>query len=345
MENEKQISVRENMQISIPQNEALQLYASASKLQLSESENKALLELFPEEEIEIRPDGHIYLPQSYYRNRLNQSLGIGQWSLVVKGSTQETSENGEKIKMLLNGALVIRGCFVAEAVGEAELHLTNQNQSLGTVWEAAKSDCITRCCKDLSIGQQIYQPTYVREWQKKNAIQVWIKDKKKPYWRKKSSPPYFDELGPVDPAKPFPFQHPKKQLPWLNKTTKAGGITPEWIEVTKAIAEGALTMETFDQLEDKFKVSAAIKSELISMINAGSKSEEKSGVNSDHPIERIPGEVYAKLEKCKTKAEVDQLAVAYKEKIMENQNWRDVFMDRKKSIHADKHDQQTKAKS
>lgn len=322
--NENQLPAKENMQVSLPQNELLSLYGSASTLKLSEEENVKILKSFGDDQIEIRPDGHIYLPQSYYRDRLNQAIGIGQWSLVPKGSHQEV--NAGKTKLFLNGALVIRGCFVAEAVGEAELHATNENQSLATVWEAAKSDCITRCCKDLSIAQQIYQPSYVKQWQKDYAVEVWVKGKNKPLWRKKTAAPFKDETGSVDrnnPEDPMSSQrNPSGDLPWLNKLTKSGGHTKEWTESTEGLLNGTLTIEI---LKQNFKISKVAMLEIEGVAARAKELKPKSKYI-------IPGSFIAKLEKCRTKADVDQLAIDFMEDVKAHEELYNLFKETKAKL-------------
>lgn len=338
MENKEMTVVpAEQMQIPIGKAEALALYSSASTLQLTAEESTAMMKQFDDEEIEIRPDGHIYLPQSYYRNRLNETVGIGQWGLVTKGTTQMVTPGKapgapDKIKLLFNGILVIRKCFVAEAVGEAELHDNNDNQSLATVWESAKSDCITRCCKDLSIAKQIYQPTYVREWQNKYAIQVWADQKKR--WRKKTAAPLRGETGPVIEGQPGPAGSSNdSSLPWLNKFGRGADstkITKDWSDVSEALKKGTMSMT---DVTDQWRINSkdikelqAIKSTAKPAAAEQKKDEPKKVV--------IPGDVWAKLEKCKWWEDVDTLARDYELEIKGNAEWRAAFMDTKKQLKA-----------
>ena len=191
---------------------SIKIYQGASMLKIEEEEQKKLTASFEEKMIEIRPDGLIYLPQVFWRERLNQTFGIGQWCLVVKNSSKDEAKN----KCYLQGVLMIRGCYVGEAVGEAEYHATNPLQSWATVWEAAKSDCITRCCKDLGIANELWQPKFINEWISKYAIKVWRNKTGKSkngndgsyQWRKKDAQPFYDEgatkqaAGKQDEKKP-----------------------------------------------------------------------------------------------------------------------------------------------
>ena len=175
----------------------INIYYRASELKVSDEEQKKIAASFDKNQIEIRPDGLIFLPQTFWRERLNQSFGIGQWALIPKASHKDPTKD----KLYLPGVLLVRGVFVAEAIGEAELHSNNPMQSWASVWESAKSDCITRCCKDLGIASELWQPQFIEAWKKENAIQVWRDKtgKKKNgeagsyQWRKKTATPFFDE--------------------------------------------------------------------------------------------------------------------------------------------------------
>jgi hypothetical protein len=316
MKNEIEKLAPENLQVALPNEELKALYKTTSSLVLTKEESDLITAEFDEKEIEIRPDGHIYLPQAYYRNRLNQSLGIGQWGLVIKGSHQEVSQQSDKIKtkFFLPGILVIRGCMVSEAVGEAELHADNPNQSIASCWESAKSDCITRCCKDLSIAMQIYSPNYIRKWQQDHAMQVWVENSNKPVWRKIDAQPFWNERGPVDLSKPFAENKSvsgPSEKKWLNKTYKTGGTSADWIRVTKAIADCTITLT--DILKE-FKLNSAIEKEVNQLFIAAQRGME----HTDPPKEKIDGRWYAILEKCKSVKDVNVEFLKYETEIKSN---------------------------
>ncbi len=263
-------------------NEAIAIYQGASLLKIEKEEQEKLAASFDAELIEIRPDGLIYLPQVFWRQRLNETFGIGQWCLVVKGSHKDP--NPEKDKLYVQGVLMVRGSYVAEAVGEAELHSNNATQSWASVWESAKSDCITRCCKDLGIACELWQPTFIRTWQAQNAIQVWVDGKNKPQWRKRNAPPFYKEKGhvqnssssnantgndgPVYPkqrnndqpitdvdqsqqSKPSMAQQGAK--PWLNPDTD------KWKEAVKYLQQGG----NIQSVEAKYRMSKVNREKLL----------------------------------------------------------------------------------
>jgi hypothetical protein len=236
----------------------IEIYKNASLLKITEEEQKMLLASFDEKSIEIRPDGLIYLPQTFWRLRLNQAFGIGQWCLIVKNQTKDPQAN----KLYVEGVLMVRGSYMSTAVGEAEYHESNQQQSWASVWESAKSDCITRCCKDLGIASELWQPQFIRKWCADNAIRVFVKKKDGKVgvqWRKKDSPAFYNETGivPSDQSPVYPKEKNEKpgiihsekeqpknntltghgQKPWLNPGTK------EWDNAFKKIHTGEITMD------------------------------------------------------------------------------------------------------
>ena len=54
---------------------------------------KALLAPIDPEEIEVKPDGIIYLPEIKYRRILNQAFGPGGWGLAPRGETIVTTRS------------------------------------------------------------------------------------------------------------------------------------------------------------------------------------------------------------------------------------------------------------
>jgi len=186
------------------------LYQRASTLVLLPEEGAALRADFDVAEVEIRPDGLIYLPQAFFRSRLNEVLGIGQWALVQHRVIMDMENY-----VYFDGSLLIRDCFVARAMGEGQKHDSNPMQSLAAVYESAKSDCIVRCCKDLSIASKLWQPEFARSWVERNAVKVWCDGGDRPlpkrgyYWRRKDGAPFWWESNQKTPVK-TPEKTPEK---------------------------------------------------------------------------------------------------------------------------------------
>src|SRR5687767_11193643 len=144
-----------------------------------------------EDDVEIRPDGLIYLPEIKYRRILNRAFGPGAWSLLPMEITVSVQDN----MLFYKGALFVLGRFVSEAIGEQQYYPDNDRMSYATAAESAKSNCLMRCCKDLGIASELWDPAFVRQWVSQNAIDVWCvnvgsrdRGKKKKLWRKVNAP-------------------------------------------------------------------------------------------------------------------------------------------------------------
>lgn len=168
-----------------------------------------------EEDIEIRPDGLIYLPEIKYRRILNRAFGPGAWSLLPMEITVSPQDN----MLYYKGALFVLGRFVSEAIGDQQYFPDNDRMSYATAAESAKSNCLMRCCKDLGIASELWDPTFVRGWIARNATEAWCvnvgsrdRGKKKKMWRKRESVPIdafpWKEEGGFD-AEPVTVSRPE----------------------------------------------------------------------------------------------------------------------------------------
>jgi Mitochondrial genome maintenance MGM101 len=52
-----------------------------------------LTQPIPEEDVEVKPDGVIYLPEIKYRRILNRAFGPGGWGLAPRGETIITAKS------------------------------------------------------------------------------------------------------------------------------------------------------------------------------------------------------------------------------------------------------------
>lgn len=153
-------------------------------------QQESLLKPLDENEIEVRPDGLLYLPEIRYRRILNRVFGPGAWAIQPRGITLGDGDN----MLYYRGALFIHGRFIAEAIGEQEYFPNNERQTYGTAAESAKSNCLVRCCKDLGIASELWDPVATRKWIQAHAVEVWCvhrqePQKRKRWWRKKNDPP------------------------------------------------------------------------------------------------------------------------------------------------------------
>lgn len=167
---------------------------------------EVLMQSIPDADIEIRPDGLIYLPEIKYRRILNRAFSPGAWSLLPMDITVASSDN----MLYYRGALFVFGRFVSEAIGEQQYFANNDRMSYATAAESAKSNCLMRCCKDLGIASELWDPSFVKRWIVEHAVDVWCanvgsggdRGKKRKMWRKRNAPKIdmypWKEEGPTD---------------------------------------------------------------------------------------------------------------------------------------------------
>ncbi|CAO3616949.1 unnamed protein product [Cunninghamella blakesleeana] len=137
-------------------------------------------ELKPDD-IEIKPDGLLYLPEIKYRRILNKAFGPGGWGLAPRGEHSISTKNISR-----EYALICHGRFISQARGEQDFFdITN----LPTASEGCKSNALMRCCKDLGIASELWDPVFIRKYKKKYCVEVWAEHvttkRKKKVWRKK----------------------------------------------------------------------------------------------------------------------------------------------------------------
>ncbi|KAJ9142351.1 hypothetical protein NKR23_g7253 [Pleurostoma richardsiae] len=139
------------------------------------------------EDVEIKPDGIIYLPEIKYRRILNQAFGPGGWGLAPRGEVAV----GEKV-VTREYALVVHGRFIAQARGECQYFSPD---TIATAGEGCKSNALLRCCKDLGIASELWDPRFIREFKKKYCQELWVEHnltkKKRQIWLRKGDEPTY----------------------------------------------------------------------------------------------------------------------------------------------------------
>ena len=179
---------------AVPETEPknVNLYVGISSKTVSDAAKKKLLAPVNQDEIEIRPDGIVYLSEIRYRRILNDAFGPGGWAMMPH-SKPEINGN----IMMREFGLYIDGRFAACAVGEKEYRENNPNQSYATAHESAKSNALMRCCKDLGISSELWDRQFIDKWRAEYAVEVWCENvgkgrdagKKRKMWRKRDASP------------------------------------------------------------------------------------------------------------------------------------------------------------
>jgi hypothetical protein len=123
-----------------------------------------------EAEVETKPNGIVYLPGVWYRRQLIRAFGPGAWALLPRQPARKMEEI-----VIYPGALYILGRFVSEAVGECEARF---GMSYASALEGARTDALTRCCKDLGMATELWDPDWREGWQAKWTTKEWVADQK-----------------------------------------------------------------------------------------------------------------------------------------------------------------------
>ncbi|MCJ1265600.1 hypothetical protein MMC22_005480 [Lobaria immixta] len=145
-----------------------------------EARDILLAPLLPDD-IEVKPDGIVYLPEIKYRRILNRAFGPGAWGLAPRGETIITAT-----AVTREYALVALGRLVSVARGEQAYF---GPETIPTAAEGCKSNALMRCCKDLGVASELWDPRYIRKFLKEYAKDVFVEHqttkKRKKIWLRK----------------------------------------------------------------------------------------------------------------------------------------------------------------
>lgn len=147
-------------------------YERASMLEMTDDEMKRMQADFPDEAFRsgaAGKDNLIYIEHAYLRDRMNEVFGPGRWSIIPRNRWTEnfqTSKGKTGIRVYVEAMLVIRGCFVSEAIGDMDYY-QNDGANFGDAVEGAKTAALRRCAKELGIGLQAWKKSWCEGWWKR----------------------------------------------------------------------------------------------------------------------------------------------------------------------------------
>lgn len=186
-------------------------YAKASTLQLSTEEATALSADFPDEAFRTGAQGKanlIYIEHAFLRERLNTVLGIGSATPIRRSTWSERftyrdrdNKEREGVTIYVELVLVVRGCVVSEAIGDATYYPHNDATSYSDALESAKSAAFRRCAKEFGVGLQAWKKGWVEGWHQRN------RNGNRPQQSKVSKPsqkPPVKETATFEPPKDWP---------------------------------------------------------------------------------------------------------------------------------------------
>jgi hypothetical protein len=117
-------------------------------------------------DVEIKPDGLLYLPEIKYRRILNKAFGPGAWALMPRSQHHLQGDTLSR-----EYALFVYGRYVSQARGEQQVF---EKAGVATASEGVKSNALMRCCKDIGIASELWDPIFIARWKAKYAVERWV---------------------------------------------------------------------------------------------------------------------------------------------------------------------------
>jgi genome maintenance protein MGM101 len=148
--------------------------AQASLLKLTPEEVKLLKTEFPDEAFKMGAGGDpnlIYIEHAFLRDRFDEAIGMCQWSLIRSrphwAEEYQTAKGQKAVRIYADCALVIRGCLVAEAIGEMSYYPNNGTQNYGDAVEGSETAAFRRCAKKIGVGLQAWKKDFGEGWKQR----------------------------------------------------------------------------------------------------------------------------------------------------------------------------------
>lgn len=145
----------------------------------------------PDEMIDIKPNGQIYLSNRFASEIFDEIFGICGWGLLPgahvterKKMRQGSSNEYEIITYYRTWKAYVLGQYVRDVSGAGVYFSNNPEMNFSDAVEAAESYAINRLAKRLGIGRNLRDPIFAAEWVAKYAFEdpaVTGKDK----WKKR----------------------------------------------------------------------------------------------------------------------------------------------------------------
>jgi hypothetical protein len=149
-----------------------ELLPTVGSVKLTKEEKDILFAPVDASLVEIRQDGIVYLPWMEYVTRLRDAIGI-EWGLIAIGFPKTKGES-----VVGYYAFIIRQTLVGFFFGEQLWSSSNRGMSWTDAVEGARSNALMRACKALGITLELWNPSFVRAWKSKFAVQMQDSNKK-----------------------------------------------------------------------------------------------------------------------------------------------------------------------
>ncbi|KAF2016206.1 Mgm101p-domain-containing protein [Aaosphaeria arxii CBS 175.79] len=141
-------------------------YHGLGDVAFSKEQQETLLAPLDVDDVEVKPDGILYLPEIKYRRILNKTFGPGGWGLAPRGESIVTGK-----LVTREYGMVVQGRLVSIARGEQQYF---DPDGIPTATEGCKSNALMRCCKDLGIASELWDPRFIRKFMRESTKEVWV---------------------------------------------------------------------------------------------------------------------------------------------------------------------------
>ena len=202
---ETRVAVRENAEVEVVEDEALPAlstttpdltpFVGAGARQFPKHVQDVLREYHtvPDEWIDIRPEGHIYLSYTHLQDIFDEAFGFGGWSMVPVGDEFKVERHERKARdgkppyehviLYREYRLYALGRFQRQAMGAGDYRTNNPAMNLSDAAEMCESYAMNRMGKRFRIASQCWNKAYAEEWKKKYATQT------SDGWKRRGPPP------------------------------------------------------------------------------------------------------------------------------------------------------------
>lgn len=148
--------------------EISKLLSTAGTLQVNQQQSDIIFAPVAPNEVLVKPDGLVYLSWTKYASRLSRAFGTS-WGLVPQGMPKMSNNN----LVVWPFHLIIKGVYCGFAIGEQEYIPSNKRMTYGEACEGAKSNALTRLCKALGIGLELWDKAFVNTWLNSYTDKKW----------------------------------------------------------------------------------------------------------------------------------------------------------------------------
>jgi hypothetical protein len=152
---------------------------SIGSLVVSDDARKVLEEpLDPNDVLILSKNGAVYLPWTFYAERLNRAFGKFKWGLIPAGMPKSQPAGPKQVLVVWGHWLVVNGVPISFAIGECNYIPSNSMMSYADACEGAKSNSLARCCKLIGMTLELWDKEWADKWKAQYATKNggdWVK--------------------------------------------------------------------------------------------------------------------------------------------------------------------------